>query len=127
MHVALWVVAGLLATVFAVGGASKLAIPKEKIATMHGGAWVRDFSPGAVRALGVVDLLAAAGLVLPAALDVVPVLVPVAAVGVVLLMTGAVVVRLRHGSANAVVVDATYLALAAFVAIGRFGPESFTG
>ena len=71
--------------------------------------------------------LAAAGLVLPAALDIVPVLVPLAAVGVVLLMIGAVTVRLRHGSPKAVVVDGLYLALAAFVAVGRFGPESFTG
>lgn len=127
MNTALWIVAGFLALVFAAGGAGKLTIDRDRIAAMPGGAWVRDFSPGAVRALGVVDLLAAAGLVLPAALDIVPVLVPVAAVGVVLLMIGAVVVRLRHGSRGPVVVDAVYLALAAFVAVGRFGPESFAG
>jgi hypothetical protein len=127
MHVALWIVAGVLAAVLAVGGASKLAIPKDKIATMPGGAWVDHFSAGAVKALGVIDLLAAAGLVLPAALDVVPVLVPLAAAGVVVLMIGAVTVRLRHGSQKAVVVDLLYLALAAIVAIGRWGPESFSG
>jgi hypothetical protein len=76
---------------------------------------------------GVVDLLAAAGLVLLAALDIVPGLVPIAAVGVVLLMIGAVIVRLRHGSPAAVVVDVLYLALVAFVAIGRFWAEPFTG
>ena len=127
MNLALWIIAGLLAAVFAIGGISKLIIPKEKVATMHGGAWVDDFSDRAFKALGVVDLLAAVGLILPAALDIAPVLVPLAAVGVVLLMVGAVIVRLRHGSPKAVVVDVTYLALAALVAWGRFGPESFTG
>lgn len=125
MNLTLWIVAGLLAVVFAAGGVAKLTMPKEKIADAPGGGWVEDFSPGAVKALGVVDLLAAVGLVLPAALDIVPVLVPIAAVGVVALMVGAVVVRVRHGGRGAIAVDLTYLGLAAFVAVSRFGPESF--
>jgi hypothetical protein len=125
MNLALWSIAGLLAVAFAVGGVSKLAIAKDKIATFPGGKWVDDFSPDAVKATGVLDILAAAGLILPAALDIAPVLVPIAAVGVVLLMAGAVVVRLRHGSPKAIVGDLTYLALAGFVAWGRFGPQSF--
>ena len=125
MDVALWIVAGLLAAVFAVGGVAKLTIPKAKVAEKPGGEWVDAFSAGGLKALGVVDLLAAIGLVLPAALDIAPVLVPIAAVGVVALMIGAVIVRLRHGSRLAILVDATYLVLAAFVAWGRFGPEPF--
>jgi hypothetical protein len=126
MHLALWIVAGLMAVAFATGGLSKLIIPKEKIAKLPGGKWVEGVSPDFVKATGVLDLLAAAGLILPAALGVAPVLVPVAAVGVVLLMIGAAIVRLRYGSPKAIVGDATYLALAAFVAWGRFGPESFS-
>ncbi len=126
MNLALWIVAGLMAVAFSVGGVSKLSIPKEKIAELPGGKWVQGVSPGFVKATGVLDLLAAAGLILPAALDVAPVLVPVAAVGVVLLMVGAAIVRLRYGSAMAIVGDAAYLGLAAFLAWGRFGPESFS-
>jgi hypothetical protein len=127
MNLALWIIAGLLAVAFAAGGIAKLTIPKDKIAALPGGRWVDDFSPDAVRALGVIDLLAALGLILPAAFDIAPVLVPVAAVGVVLLMVGAVVVRLRHGSPKAILGDLAYLVLAGLVAWGRFGPESFTG
>jgi hypothetical protein len=127
MDTTLWIVAGLLAAVFAVGAIGKLTVPKEKVVGLPGGGWVADFSPGALKALGVVDLLAAVGLVLPAALDVVPVLVPLAATGVVALMVGAVVVRLRHGGRGAIPVDLAYLTLAAFVAVGRFGPEPFGG
>jgi hypothetical protein len=35
--------------------------------------------------------------------------------------------RLRRGEKATIVPDLVYLALAAFVAWGRFGPESFTG
>lgn len=125
MNLALWIVAIVMAVAFAVGGLSKLTIPKERIATLPGGKWVEGVSPGFVKATGVIDLLAATGLILPAALDVAPVLVPVAAIGVVLLMIGAGIVRLRYGSPMAIFGDATYLALAAFVAWGRFGPEPF--
>lgn len=126
MNVALWIVAGLMAVAFAAGGISKLVIPKGKIAQLPGGKWVEGVSADFVRATGVLDLMAAAGLILPATLDIAPVLVPVAAVGVVWLMIGAAIVRLRFGSPKAILGDATYLALAVFVAWGRFGPESFS-
>ena len=125
MNITLWIITGLLATVFAAGGIAKLAVPKDKIATAPGGQWVEAFSPGAVKALGALDLLAAAGLVLPAALGIAPVLVPLAAVGIVLLMAGAVITRLRHGGTKAIAIDTAYLAMAAVVAVARFGPESF--
>jgi DoxX-like family len=67
------------------------------------------------------------GLILPAALDIVPVLVPLAATGAVLLMVGAVIVRLRRGEGRLVAGNLVLLAVAAFVAWGRFGPESFSG
>jgi hypothetical protein len=125
MNLTLWVTAGLLSAIFMVAAISKLTTSKKALAAAPGGAWVDDFSPGAVKALGTLDLLGAVGLILPAAFDVAPVLVPVAAVGVVSLMVGAVIMRLRHGGANAIVLDLTYLVIAGFVAWGRFGPEPF--
>jgi hypothetical protein len=44
----------------------------------------------------------------------------------VLLFVGAVIMRLRRGEKATIVGDLVYLALAAFVAWGRFGPEPFT-
>jgi hypothetical protein len=41
-------------------------------------------------------------------------------------MVGAAITRLRRND-KVIVVNLAYLALAAFVAWGRFGPESFTG
>jgi hypothetical protein len=42
-------------------------------------------------------------------------------------VVGAVIMRLRRGEKATIVIDLVYLAMAAFVAWGRFGPESFTG
>jgi uncharacterized membrane protein YphA (DoxX/SURF4 family) len=125
MNLALWIVAGLLAAVFLVAGSTKLFIPREKLAQAPGGGWVNDFSPGFVKTLGAVELLGAVGLIVPGALDIAPVLVPLAAVGLGAIMIGAAVVEFRRHEAKHVLVNLTYLALIAFVAFGRFGPESF--
>jgi uncharacterized membrane protein YphA (DoxX/SURF4 family) len=127
MNLALWIVAGLLAVVYLFSGGLKLIWSKKKIAaTTESARWVEDFSPASVKAIGALEILGAAGLILPAALDVAPVLVPVAASGLALIMVGAAITRLRRHETKAMAADLVYLALAAFVAWGRFGPEPFT-
>ena len=124
MNVVLWIVAGVLALAFLAAGLTKLTQPKEKLrATM---AWVEDFSPGVVKGIGAVEVLAAIGLILPAALDVVPVLVPLAAVGLVVLMAGAAITHARHQESPMIAINLVLLVLAAVVVWGRFGPYSFT-
>jgi DoxX-like family len=125
MNLALWIVAGVLATVLLVAGITKLSMPKERLATFPGSGWVEDFSPGALKAISVLEILGAVGLIMPAVLDIAPVLVPVAATGAALLFAGAVITRLRRGEKMTLVADLIYLAMAIFVAWGRFGSEHF--
>jgi len=125
MNLALWIVASLLAVVLVFSGSAKLLVTKKKLASVPLGGWTENASVGFVKGLGVLELLAAAGLILPATLDIAPVLVPLAAVGVVLLMVGAMVTHLRRHEPAGVALNLTYLAMAAFVAWGRFGPEAF--
>ncbi len=120
MNTALWIVAGLMAAVFLIAGFNKLFIPREKLAKAPGGAWVLDFSAGFVKALGALEMLGAIGLILPAVLDIAPVLVPLAALGLGVIMTGAVIVEFRRQEFKHALLDLTYLALVAFVAVGRF-------
>jgi DoxX-like protein len=127
MNLVLWVAAGLLALVALAGGVTKTFVPKRKLARAPGGGWTGDTATGLVKTLGVLELLAALGLVLPAVTGIAPVLVPVTAICWILLMAGAVVTHLRHdGFGRFVVLNLVWLALAAFVAWGRFGPETFT-
>ncbi|GAA3307995.1 DoxX family protein [Nonomuraea dietziae] len=102
-------------------------MPKEKLAAVHGGGWTADASVGFVKTLGVLELLAAAGLILPATLGIAPVLVPVTAVCWILLMAGAMITHGRRGESAFVVLNLVYLAVAAFIAWGRFVLEPFTG
>ncbi|WP_018655816.1 DoxX family protein [Actinomadura flavalba] len=127
MNLALWIVAGLLAAVMLAGGLTKLFVPKERLAAAPGGGWTGDASTGFVKTLGAVEVAAAAGVVLPAVTGVAPIMVPVTAVCWVLLMGGAIVTHLRRHENIAITANIAYLALAAFLAWGRFGPESFTG
>ncbi|MGW0218728.1 DoxX family protein [Micromonospora chokoriensis] len=127
MNLALWIAAGLLAAVALLGGVTKTFVPKEKLAAANGGGWTADASVGFVKTLGVLEILASIGLILPAVLDIAPVLVPVTAICWVLLMVGAVITHLRHDEAKFIVLNLLYLAVAAFVAWGRLGPEPFGG
>ncbi|RNL78082.1 DoxX family protein [Halostreptopolyspora alba] len=128
MNLALWIAAGLLAVVALVGGISKTFVPKEKLERADGGGWTADASVGFVKTLGVLELLAALGLILPAVVGVAPVMVPVTALCWVLLMVGATITHVRYrDGVRIVAVTSTYLVLAVFVAWGRLGPGSFTG
>ncbi|MFJ3671308.1 DoxX family protein [Streptomyces sp. NPDC090106] len=124
MNIALWIVAGVLGAASLAGGAMKLAQPREKLAASDWG-WVEDFDPGTVKFIGALEVLAGLGLILPAALDLAPALVPLAATGLVLLMIGAGLTHHRRHEIQSIAVNAALLAVAAFVAWGRFGPYSF--
>jgi uncharacterized membrane protein YphA (DoxX/SURF4 family) len=126
MNVVLWILASLLAAVFLFAGAAKLAQPKEKLTASPNMAWAKDFSPGLIKMIGACEVLAAIGLILPAALDIVPVLVPLAAVGLVALMIGAAITHARRKESQAVVTNVVLLVVAAVVVWGRFGPYSFS-
>ena len=120
MNLALWIAAGVLAVVALVGGITKTFVPRETLAAAPGGGWTAHAPIGFVRTLGILEILAAAGLILPRALDIAPVMVPVTAVCWVALMIGAMVTHLRNDEAKLVAVNVIYLAVAVFVAAGRF-------
>lgn len=123
MNLALWLAAVLLAVAFLAAGLTKLT--RDKAALAERMAWVEDYSAGQVRAIGAVEVLGAIGVVLPALVGPWPWLVPWAATGLALVMIGAAVTHLRRGEAPLVAVNVVLLALAVFVAWGRFGPYAF--
>lgn len=128
MNTTLWITTGLLTAVFLFSGLGKLFVPREKMAAMTDAArWVLDVKPGTLKAIGALEILGAAGLVLPALLGIAPILVPLAAAGLALIMTGALIMRIRRGEPKAALLDGGYLALTAFVTVGRFALEPLTG
>ena len=125
MNLALWIVAIVLAAAFAGSGLLKQFVPKDKLVT-SGQGWAQDFSPTSIRLIGLAEILGAIGLVVPAAVHIAPILVPLAAIGLVLVMVGAAIVHARRNEPMNIAVNVVLIALAVFVAWGRFGPYSFT-
>jgi hypothetical protein len=124
MNVALWIVASFLAAVFLMAGGGKLVTEKKALEARM--PWAADFTAAQIRRIGAVELLGAVGLILPAVLDIAPILVPIAAVGLAVTMACAVLVHLRRGDGVAAAAPAAVLGLLAlFVAVGRFGPQPF--
>ncbi len=124
MNVALWIVAALLAFAFGAAGTLKISQPKPKLIE-SGQGWAEDFSPTMAKTIGALEVLAAIALILPPLLDIAPVLAPLAATGLVLIMIGAAITHFRRGEMPNIVVNVVLGGLALFVAWGRFGPEPF--
>ena len=123
MNIALWIIAAILAVLFLASGVQKLVTPRAQLAkTMQ---WADRFSTPAVKAIGVAEILAAVGLIVPAALGIAPILVPLAATGLVLLMVGAIITHLRLHERQPLAMNLTLLVLSAVVAWARFGPHAF--
>lgn len=125
MNVALWAAAGLLATGALISGLTKTCVAQEKLASVKGGGWTEDASAVFVKSLGILELLAAVGLILPAAVGIAPTLVPVTALCWVGLMIGAMITHGRRGEISFAMLNLVYLAIAAFIAWGRLGPNPF--
>ncbi len=118
MNVALWIIAGVLAAVFLLAGAMKIALPKEKLLSTM--AWAKTWPEPRLKALGAVEVLGAIGLILPRALDIAPVLTPVAAIGCAIVMAGATITHARMKDYAGLAMPVVLLILAIVVAAGRF-------
>ncbi len=121
MTVVLGFVQGLLAIVVLGAGASKLARGKAGLATDPRMGWVEEFSATAVRNIGALEVAAALGLVLPWVLGVAPVVVPLAATGVLAIQLGAVMVHRRRQELKMLPLNGTIALFALVVAVGRLG------
>lgn len=123
MDTALWILQVLLAAIFLVTGTTKLTQPRLKMAAgpMR---WAADVTDAQFRAIGLVEVLGAVGLILPAALGIAPLLTPLAAVGLVVTMVGAIRTHVRYAETDRLAVPIVVLALALFVSLASFGTYS---
>jgi hypothetical protein len=124
MNTTLWIVASILSLLTLASGVAKLARPRQRL--IDGGyAWAEDFSDPAVKNIGLLEVLAGLGLVLPGLVDVATVLVPGAAAGLAVLMLAAAATHLRRGETRETATPLVLAAVAVFVAVMRFGTYAF--
>lgn len=113
---ALWTFQGLLAALFLFAGGMKLVLSAQALTQQGQGPSLPVLF---LRFIGVTEVLGAIGLILPWLLRIRPGLTPLAAVGLVLIMTGATVLNLVGGSVVPALISAIVGILSAFVAYGR--------
>jgi uncharacterized membrane protein YphA (DoxX/SURF4 family) len=118
MTIALWIGQILLALFFALSGLGKVALPVEKLRERWN--WTRHVAPLVIRLIGSLEILGALGLIVPKATGSLPWLTPVAAVGLVLTMIGAILTHARLHEAKAVRVPVVLMLLSLFIAVGYF-------
>lgn len=116
-NILLWVAQGLLSATLLWSGSIKLFQPVNDLAAMW--PWAGQVAPVLLRFTGIVDLLAAVGLILPMALNIKPKLTVYAAAGVVLLMLVASVFHIARGEASSIGINIVFAAIAAFIVWGR--------
>jgi uncharacterized membrane protein YphA (DoxX/SURF4 family) len=117
MNIALWIIQVLLAGMFLMAGVMKAFLYERAKASLP---WVKDVPHGLVTFIGICELLGGLGLLLPAITGILPWLTPLAAAGLATIMILAAGFHMSRREGQAIVFNVVLLALAAFVAYGRF-------
>jgi uncharacterized membrane protein YphA (DoxX/SURF4 family) len=122
MNITLWIIQVVLAAIFFMAGIMKLTQPKEKLSKQL--PWVNDLKMSTVRVIGLAELLGAIGLIIPWLTGFVPVLTPVSAIGICLIMVLATnIIHLGKKEYGGVAFNIVLFLLAGFVAYGRLNWE----
>jgi hypothetical protein len=114
----LWIIQGILATLFCLSGIMILTQPKEKLAPKM--PFLNDYSKPVVLLVAFSHILGALGLILPLLLHIIPVLTPIAACCLALVMLLAVNYNFRRGDTKSVIVDLIFFTLFSVIAYYRF-------
>ncbi|WP_229310707.1 DoxX family protein [Larkinella arboricola] len=117
MHLLLWAAQVILAASFSWAAGMKLFQPIETLAVMW--PWAGQVPVSLVKGTGIVDLLGAVGLILPALFRLKPLVTPLAASCLVVLMVCAGIFHLVRGEASQIGTNVFFAVMAAFVAWGR--------
>lgn len=122
--IGLWVAQVVLALMFGMAGVMKLMTPMDALATQM--AWVGESPELLVRFIAVAEIAGALGMILPAATRIMPFLTPLAGVGFAVIQVLAMGVHLMRGELGILPINLVLLALALFVAWGRWRKAPIT-
>ena len=117
MTIVLWILQVLLGSFYVYHGWMMLNPPAQVQPMLS---YIHELPSGLRRFIGALEIPGGIGLILPPLVHILPILTPLAAVGLVIVMAPAAVYHLTRREYPNVVFNLVLLALAAFVAYGRF-------
>jgi len=109
----------VLTFIFTGGGLLKLTQPYARFTKLPFQAWANDFKPRHIRLIGVLEACAAVGMIVTLFVPSLTMLAPLVAVGMALVMAGAMATHLRRSEYLNMVGNVTWLGLALFVAYSK--------
>ena len=113
----LWIIQFGLSFFFIIMGTLQIVLPAERMAKIMN--WVKDFKPLTVKLIGAVEVVVAIGLILPEILDIDPLLTPLSAWCMAVVMIGAIRTNFKRQESGMVMLNILLFVLLAVVAIGR--------
>jgi uncharacterized membrane protein YhaH (DUF805 family) len=117
MNTALWMAQGMLGAMMLILGVMKSFLPVEKLNKFS---WTTRNSKSFIRFVGISELLIGLGLVLPQLTGILPILTPIAAASLCLIIVLAIAEHIQHKETHDIRKNVIILLLALFVAVGRF-------
>lgn len=118
MNTAIWIVQGVLSAFFLMVGFLKAFTSKEQLEEKM--PWTKDVSFVFIKIISVSEILGAIGLILPMALDVIPILTVISASGLAVVMLGAIRTHLKRTEYKEVAINVFLMGLAILIVIVRF-------
>ena len=117
MSTALWIIQAILGAMMFSLGMLKTFLPIEKLNKLS---WTTRNSNGFIRFVGISELLIGLGLVLPQLTGILPVLTPIAATFLGVIMILAIAEHVRHKETHEIWKNVLIMLLATFVAVAKF-------
>lgn len=117
LNLALWIAQTLLAVLFLMTGANKAFQPVQELSQMM--PWVAEVPEILVKFIGLSEVLGGLGLLLPSLLRIRPILTPIAAAGLAVVMLFASLFHLSRGEISVIGFNLVLMGIALFIAWGR--------
>lgn len=118
MNIILWILQGVIAVAFLMAGGMKMTQSKEFLREKVGD-WIDPVDLKVLKLIGLLEVLGAVGVIVPMAFGFIPMLVPLAAIGLALTMVGASFVHLKRKEYKEVAINLILLLMIGVIAIGR--------
>jgi uncharacterized membrane protein YphA (DoxX/SURF4 family) len=117
MNIFLWILQAVLGLYFVMVGVSHFIVPPGLPDLMS---WMYELTPALHTISGLAEILGGLGLILPGVTKIQTRLTPLAGVGLVLVMVGAMVWHIQRGEMSNIVMNVILAAIAGFIAYGRW-------
>jgi uncharacterized membrane protein YphA (DoxX/SURF4 family) len=118
MDTLLWIIQSVLAFVFLHGGLCKTFYPKRKMVYL-GQSGVVGLPTATIKAAGIAEILGAYGLVIPLWLNILPILTPISAGCLALVMVLAAGTNINRKKYGNIVINLILFGLCVFICVGR--------